>query len=157
MNEKINSKIKKLNNSSFIILIFGILKFWNICRSTFGHLVVPNVDPNPWNYNRIKHLVRNASLKVLYVNSIILITKSPFFNFQMFKLNAKSSFFIVTNYYQGKSRYLDKSSEACKSHTSSNFSVSFYSLLTPLREFSLIWTLPKCIFENGWQSERGLI
>ena len=34
-NEKINSKIKLSNNSSFVILIFVILKFWNIGRSTF--------------------------------------------------------------------------------------------------------------------------
>ena len=34
-NEKINSKIKLLNNSSFVILIFVILKFRNISRSTF--------------------------------------------------------------------------------------------------------------------------
>ena len=34
-NEKINSKIKLWNNSSFVILIFVILKFQNIGRSTF--------------------------------------------------------------------------------------------------------------------------
>ena len=34
-NEKINSKIKLSNNLSFIILIFVILKFRNIGRSTF--------------------------------------------------------------------------------------------------------------------------
>ena len=34
-NEKINSKIKLLKNSSFVILIFVILKFRNIDRSTF--------------------------------------------------------------------------------------------------------------------------
>ena len=34
-NEKINSKIKLSNNWSFVILIFVILKFWNIGRSTF--------------------------------------------------------------------------------------------------------------------------
>ena len=34
-NEKINSKIKLLKNSSFVILIFVILKFRNIGRSTF--------------------------------------------------------------------------------------------------------------------------
>ena len=34
-NEKINSKIKLSNNSSFVVLIFAILKFWNITRSTF--------------------------------------------------------------------------------------------------------------------------
>ena len=33
--EKINSKIKLSNNSSFVILIFVILKFRNIGRSTF--------------------------------------------------------------------------------------------------------------------------
>ena len=36
-NEKINSKIKLSNNSSFTILIFVILKFRNIGRSTFEH------------------------------------------------------------------------------------------------------------------------
>ena len=36
-NEKINSKIKLSNNSSFTILIFSILKFWNIGCSTFEH------------------------------------------------------------------------------------------------------------------------
>ena len=34
-NEKINSKIKLSNNSSFVILIFVILKLRNIGRSTF--------------------------------------------------------------------------------------------------------------------------
>ena len=34
-NEKINSKIKLSNDSSFVILIFVILKFRNISRSTF--------------------------------------------------------------------------------------------------------------------------
>ena len=34
-NEKINSKIKLSNNSFFVILIFVILKFRNIGRSTF--------------------------------------------------------------------------------------------------------------------------
>ena len=34
-NEKLNSKIKLSNNSSFVILIFAILKFRNIGRSTF--------------------------------------------------------------------------------------------------------------------------
>ena len=34
-NGKINSKIKLSNNSSFVILIFVILKLWNIGRSTF--------------------------------------------------------------------------------------------------------------------------
>ena len=36
-NEKINSKIKLSNNSSFVILIFVIFKFRNIGRSTFRH------------------------------------------------------------------------------------------------------------------------
>ena len=36
-NEKLNSKIKLSNNSSFVILIFAIVKFLNICRSTFRH------------------------------------------------------------------------------------------------------------------------
>ena len=36
-NEKINSQIKLSNNSSFTILIFVILKFRNIGRSTFEH------------------------------------------------------------------------------------------------------------------------
>ena len=34
-NEKINSEIKVSNNSSFVILIFVILNFRNIRRSTF--------------------------------------------------------------------------------------------------------------------------
>ena len=34
-NEKINSKIKLSNNSSFVILSFVIFKFRNIGRSTF--------------------------------------------------------------------------------------------------------------------------
>ena len=34
-NEKINSKIKLSNKSSFVILLFAILKFWNFGRSTF--------------------------------------------------------------------------------------------------------------------------
>ena len=34
-NEEINSEIKLSNNSSFVILIFVILKFRNIGRSTF--------------------------------------------------------------------------------------------------------------------------
>ena len=34
-NEKINSKMKLLNNSPFVILIFVILKFRNIGRYTF--------------------------------------------------------------------------------------------------------------------------
>ena len=36
-NEKINSRIKLSNNSSFAILIFVISKFRNIGRSTFEH------------------------------------------------------------------------------------------------------------------------
>ena len=36
-NEKLNSKIKLSNNSSFVILIFAILKFRNVGRSTFRH------------------------------------------------------------------------------------------------------------------------
>ena len=36
-NEEINSEIKLSNNSSFVILIFLILKFRNIGRSTFRH------------------------------------------------------------------------------------------------------------------------
>ena len=36
-NEKINLKIKLSNNSSFVILIFVILKFRNIDRSTSRH------------------------------------------------------------------------------------------------------------------------
>ena len=36
-NEKIDPKIKLSNNSSFAILIFVILKFRNISRSTFEH------------------------------------------------------------------------------------------------------------------------
>ena len=36
-NEKINSKLKLSNNSSFIILIFVILKFRNIVRSFDPH------------------------------------------------------------------------------------------------------------------------
>ena len=43
-NEKINSKIKLSNNSSFVILIFVILKFRNI---GLLHSVVPNFDPHP--------------------------------------------------------------------------------------------------------------
>ena len=43
-NEKINSKIKISNNSSFVILIFVILKFQNI---GLLHSVVPNFDPHP--------------------------------------------------------------------------------------------------------------
>ena len=37
-NEKINSKIKLLHNSSFVILIFVILKFRNIERSLLNFL-----------------------------------------------------------------------------------------------------------------------
>ena len=33
-NEKLNSKIELSNNSSFVVLIFAILKFRNIGRST---------------------------------------------------------------------------------------------------------------------------
>ena len=41
-NKKKNLKIKLSNSSSFVILIFVILKFRNI-----GHSVVPNFDPHP--------------------------------------------------------------------------------------------------------------
>ena len=34
-NEKINSKIKLSNNSSFVILIFVILKYWSFYISSF--------------------------------------------------------------------------------------------------------------------------
>ena len=41
-NEKVNSKIKWSNNSSFVILIFAIWKFRNIIVL---HFIVPNLDP----------------------------------------------------------------------------------------------------------------
>ena len=34
-NEKINSEMKLSNNSSFVIVVFVILKFRNVGRSTF--------------------------------------------------------------------------------------------------------------------------
>ena len=48
-NEKINSKIKLSNNSSFAILIIVILKFRNIGRSTFEH---SKFCTPPYIYNR---------------------------------------------------------------------------------------------------------
>ena len=46
-NEKINSKIKLSNNSSFVILIFVILKFRNIgCSTLYRSKFWP--PPNSW-------------------------------------------------------------------------------------------------------------
>ena len=46
--EKINSKIKLSNNSSFVILIFVILKFGNIGRSRFrrSNFGAPSIHSN---------------------------------------------------------------------------------------------------------------
>ena len=52
-NEKINSEIKLSNNSSFVTLIFIILKFRNIGRSRFRRsksCTSPNFPNNKINY-----------------------------------------------------------------------------------------------------------
>ena len=67
-NEKINLKIKLPNNSSFVLLVFVILKFQNIGRSTFYR---SKFSPPHKNWQILK----------LFVHSILII----FFIFQIVK------------------------------------------------------------------------
>ena len=47
--KKMRSTMKLSDNSSFVILIFAILKFWNK-----RHFVVPNFDPHPRRRSNIR-------------------------------------------------------------------------------------------------------
>ena len=78
MNEKINSKIKLSNNSSFVILIFGIFKFRNIGRSTFrGSKFWP--PPRKSNYS-----IFYIFFKLQYFEKLLLFEIEQFQKFDVF-------------------------------------------------------------------------
>ena len=70
-NEKINSVIKLSNNSSFVILIFVILKLRNIGRSTFRH---SKYWPPP---NSMKKEKKNACNFICIFNVLVNVTLQP--------------------------------------------------------------------------------
>ena len=83
--KKINSIMKLSNNSSFVILVFAILKFRNIDRFTFRHsefwlppmIKFPKFNnlENTWNLKKLSNTLSvqgiKKNTKKIFVNKII--------------------------------------------------------------------------------------